>query len=48
MDNTDRIKELLLQIHDAEQRLDGLRAELAWLVAEELSGSRQPVKGIHR
>jgi hypothetical protein len=36
MDNTARIRELLEQIHDTEQRLDGLRAKLARLVAEEL------------
>lgn len=48
MDNTDRIRELLEQILDTEQGLEGLRAKLARLVAEEMSGSRQPVKGIHR
>ncbi len=37
MNNTDRIRELLQQIHDAEQTLDGLRAKLARLVAEELN-----------
>ena len=36
MNNTDRIKHLLEQIHTAEQKLDGLRAELRRLVAEEL------------
>jgi len=34
MDNTDRIRELLLQIHDAEETLAGLRVELRRLVAE--------------
>lgn len=36
MDNTDRIRELLGQIRDAEERLSGLRAELAKLVEQEL------------
>ncbi len=36
MDNTERIRELLREIHDAEQRLAGLRAELAKLVEQEL------------
>jgi hypothetical protein len=36
MDNTDRIRELLREILAAEQRLAGLRAELARLVEQEL------------
>ncbi len=34
--DTDRIRQLLLEIHDTEQRLAGLRAELARLVAEKV------------
>ncbi len=37
MDNTDRIRELIREIHDTEQTLAGLRAELARLVEEELN-----------
>ena len=33
MNNSDRIRKLLLQIRDAEQKLDGLRHELRRLVA---------------
>jgi len=36
MDNTNLIRELQQHVHDAERRLDGLRAELARLVDVEL------------
>jgi hypothetical protein len=39
MDNTERISELLEQIRDAEQRLDGLRAKLARMVEGKLGAS---------
>jgi len=35
MNNSDRIRKLLVQIYDVEQRLAGLRAELARLVGEK-------------
>jgi len=42
MDTDDRIRELLQQIRDAEQRLDSLRAALARLVAVELACPSAP------
>ena len=47
MDNTDRIRELLQPIHDAEQGLEGLRAKLARLVGEEL-GRTEMSLGSHK
>jgi hypothetical protein len=39
MDNTDRIREMLSEIRDAEQRLARLRAELARMVEGKLGAS---------
>ncbi len=51
MNNTDRIRELLELIHDAEQGLEGLRAELARLrlelrrlVAQRATRGQSPFK----
>ena len=39
MDNTDRIRELIREIQVAEERLAGVRARLARLIADELAES---------
>lgn len=46
MDDDARIRELLLQIRDTEQRLNGLRAELRRLV-EELGDRPLPASTTH-
>lgn len=48
MDNTDRIKELLREIREAEQTLAGLRAELARLVDEKMCFDFLRHKRLHR